>query len=397
MKKKFLLIFMLFVLSVSLFSCKKEKTPFLIVSGDGKISLFDKNLNLIKDFKTEFKGKIILGEIRKDLVLFNYFSDDYTKSGIYCLNFESGEIFNLTDGLLGYFPYTPKFYDDENIIFTLKESGGREYLYIYNLKIKNKKPLIMNLISQFIQPIYIDELNNKIYIHILKYNEANSKIGIYNFITEEFVENYITFDNKKFYFRGIQSENGEILGTSYDNITGKEKIEILNLDTKEYKLIYEESTGDISDETFVKNSQNILFKLTPNELGKKGYIVLIDRNGKVLKTIDGPTQFEFYVREVLGNYLYLMAQEEVGGKYFLYTSDLEKISYKKLTRETYFYGGDFIFSNSFNKIIISEIKEGTLDKDYILMDLNGENKVNLNEKLKIKIDSILFYKKWDMI
>lgn len=393
MKKKFLLIFMLFVLSFSLFSCKKEKTPFLIVSGDGKISLFDKNLNLIKEFKTEFKGKIILGEIRKDLVLFNYFSDDYTKSGIYCLNFESGEILNLTDGLLGYFPYTPKFYDDENIIFTLKESGGREYLYIYNLKIKNKKPLIMNLISQFIQPIYIDELNNKIYIHILKYNEANSKIGIYNFITEEFVENYITFDNKKFYFRGIQSENGEILGTSYDNITGKEKIEILNLDTKEYKLIYEESSGDISDETFVKNSQNILFKLTPNELGKKGYIVLIDRNGKVLKTIDGPTQFEFYVREVLGNYLYLMAQEEVGGKYFLYTLDLEKISYKKLTRETYFYGGDFIFSNSFNKIIISEIKEGILDKDYILMDLNGENKINLNEKLKIKIDSILFYKK----
>lgn len=397
MKKRVLISLILFLLVFSFFSCKKEKVPEIIISSEGKILLYDEKINLIKDFDTNLKGKIILGEIRNNLVLFNYFSDDYTKSGIYALNIETGEILNLTEGLLGFFPYNPKFYDDENILFTLKESGGREYIYIYNLKIKNKKPLIINLISQYIHPIYFDELNNKVYIHLLKYNEANSKIALYNLLSEEFVENYITFDNKKFYFRETPNENGEILGTSYDSKSGKEKIEILDLNKKEYKLVYEESLGDISDEIFINNSQNILYKLTPNELGKKPYIVLIDRNGKVLKTLNGPNKFEFYVRGVLRNYLYLMAQEESGGKYYLYLTDLDKISYKKLTRDNYFYGGDLIFSDLKGKVIISEIKVSSKEKDYILMNLNGENSVNLNEKLKIKIDSVLFFEKWTMI
>ncbi|MCX8095792.1 MAG: hypothetical protein N3D74_06385 [Caldisericia bacterium] len=392
MKKRFLIIFMLFILSFSLFSCKKERARELIVSSENKIIIFDKNFKVVKEFDTGLKGKLILGEIRNNKILFNYFSDDYSKSGIFALDFETGEMLNLTEGLLGNFPYTPKFYDDENILFTLKEMGLREYLYIYNLKFKNKKPLIFNLISSYIYPIYIDELEKNLYMHILKENETKSKIALYKFLSDEFIENYITF-KENFYFQGNSNENGEILGKSFDNNLKVSKIEILNLETKEFKSVFETKEGEIYNETFFNNSRNILFKFVPNDLNKKPYISIIDRNGNIIKNIEPPNSKDFYIRGVFKNYLYLMVQEVSGGKYVLYGTDLDNVSFKKLTRENYFYGGDLIYSDLKGKIILSEIKEGTQDKEYILMNLNGEMKINLNEKLKIKIDSIIFFEK----
>ncbi|MBC7195405.1 MAG: hypothetical protein H5U37_07095, partial [Caldisericia bacterium] len=351
-----------------------------------------KNLNKIKEFDTSLKGKIILGEIRGNKILFNYYSEDYKTSQIYILDIQSGEKINITEGLIGSFPYTPKFLDDENILFTLKESASKEYLYVYNLKLNNKKPLTQGFVFEYLYPIYIDEVNKNIYIHLLKPNETSSKISLFKFLTEEFIENYVSFI-ENFYFQGFSNESGEILGHTLETKSSTSKIEILDLKTKEFKTIFETKEGEISNETFLNDSKNIIFKLIPNELNKKILIYLIDRNGNILKTIEPPESNDFYIRGVIKNNLYLMILEKGSSRYTLYTTDLDKISFKKLTRENYFYGGDLIYSTSKERLILSEIKEGGQEKEYILMKLNGDEKVNLNEKLKIRIDSIIFLDK----
>ncbi len=392
MKKSLIILSITISLVFSFISCKKVASPEIIISSDGKILLFDKNLNKIKEFDTFLNGKIILGDIKKDKILFNYYSEDYKTSQIYILDIQSGEKINITEGLIGSFLYTPKFLDDENILFTLKESASKENLYVYNLKLNNKKPLTQGFVFEYIYPIYIDEVNKNIYLHLLKPNETSSKISLFKFLTEEFIENYISF-KENFYFQGSSNEFEEILGHTLDTKSLTSKIEILNLKTKEFKTISKTEDGEISNETFLNDSKNIIFKLIPNELNKKILIYLIDRDGNILKKIEPPESNDFYIRGVIKNNLFLMLLEKGFPKYTLYTTDIDNVSFKKLTRENYFYGGDLIYSKSKERLIFSEIKEGGQEKEYILMKLNGDERINLNEKLKIRIDSIIFLDK----
>lgn len=391
MKKRFFIFITIFFIFLLFFnSCKVERLPFLIISCEGKIILFDKNLNKIDEIETGLDGKVLLGEIRNKKVLFNYYSSDFKKSGIFLLDLDTKDILNLTEGLLGNFPYSPKFLDNENILFTLKESYESEYLYIYNLKLKNKKPISTTIISTYIYPIYVDEDSKNVYIHLLKQKEEKSKIAIYSYPSDEFNENYLSFKDN-FYFQGNSNLMGEVLGRTFDSKSKISTIEILDLKSRNTKTIFKTNEGEIYNEMFINNSDEIVFKIVPSDQNKKPYIMIIDRNGNILKNFEVPQFTDFYIRGSFENYLYLMAQESSRSKYLLFGIDLEKRSFKKFTNENYFYGGDLIISTSKENIIISEIKEGVQEKNYILMNFNGENKINLNEKLKIKIDSIIFF------
>jgi hypothetical protein len=389
MKKRLFLFFILFLFILSFFSCKKISQDEFILSSDGKIFIFDENLKIKKEFDTGLDGKILIQEKRKDKILFNFYSNDYKVSQIYLLDIKTDEKVNITEGLIGSFPYIPKFFNDENVLFTLKESALRDYLYIFNLNIKNKKPILTNIISNYIYPIFLDEYDKKIYIHLLKENEKNSKIALYDFLKDEFIENYITF-KENFYFQNIANENGEILCYFFDNKSKIIKIEILNLLTKDYKEVFELKDGEIYNEMFLNDSKNIVFKFVPYDKDKKISIYLIDREGNILKTIDNFEFSDFYIRGFLKNYLFLIAQEKNSQRYSLFLYDLEKNSFKKITDENYFYGGDFIYSKNEERFIISQIKEGKQDKEYVYIDLKKDKKINLNEKLKLKIDSIVF-------
>lgn len=387
--KKIVFILFFLILFLNFVSCKKEKQGMILITSKGDFLILDENFNLIKKIQKNLDGKAIISEVYGDLILFNLQSSDSFKNNIFLLNLKSEEIINITKDLEGTFLYKPKFYNLENYLFTLRDKNMIESLLIYSLKDHSKIIISDKIKSSYIYPFYIDNEDEKIYIHLLKKDEKNSKISLYDLNKDEFIENYISFENN--FFITEPNENGEFLLISYDKLE-ETKIFIVNLANKLFNKIYSIKDGDIYNISFFDYSDKILFKFVPFETKKTSSIIIIDRNGNLVKEILSPFNGDFYILNSFGKKIFIMAQKNVDTKFSLYSLNIDNKDLKELTKENSF-GGDLIISKEKEKLIISESKNNALNKDYFIMNLDGSKKVNLNEKLKIdSIDSIIFLK-----
>lgn len=387
--KKIVFILFFLILFLNFVSCKKEKQGMILITSKGDFLILDENLNLTKKIQKNLDGKALISEVYGDLILFNLQSSDSFKNNIFLLNLKSKEIINITKDLEGTFLYKPKFYNLENYLFTLRDKNAQESLYLYSLKDNSVKIISKNIKSSYIYPFYIDNEDEKIYIHLLKKDEKNSKISLYDLNKDEFIENYISFENN--FFITEPNENGEFLLISYDKLE-ETKIFIVNLANKLFNKIYSIKDGDIYNISFFDYSDKILFKFVPFETKKTSSIIIIDRNGNLVKEILSPFNGDFYILNSFGKKIFIMAQKNVDTKFSLYSLNIDNKDLKVLTKENSF-GGDLIISKEKEKLIISESKNNALNKDYFIMNLDGSKKVNLNEKLKIdSIDSIIFLK-----
>lgn len=385
--KKIIIVLFFLILSLNFVSCKNKSKEEILISSKGDFLILDENLNLIKKIQKNFDGKTLISEAHGDLVLFNLQSSDPFKNGIFLLNLKSEEIINLSKDLEGTFLYKPKFYNLENYLFTLRDKNSQESLYLYSLQDKSLKLISKNIKSLYIYPFYIDNKNKKIYIHLLKKDEKNSKISLYYLNKDELIENYIIFENH--FFITKPNKNGEFILISYDKLE-ETKIFIINLANKLFNEVYSVKDGDIYNISFFDNSDKILFKFVPFEIGKTSSIIIIDRNGNLVKEILSPFDEDFYILNSLGEKNFIMAQKKDDTKFSLYSLNIDNKDLIELTIENSF-GGDLIISKE--KLIISESKNNALNKDYFIMNLDGSKKVNLIDKLKIdSIDSIIFLK-----
>ncbi|MGB9843328.1 MAG: hypothetical protein ACPLN1_03165 [Caldisericia bacterium] len=391
MRKKIFIILILFTLLLNFSSCKNIKNKFILFSSKGDFFILDENLNLIKKIQKNLSGKALISEVNGDMVLFNLQSEDQQKNGIFLLNLDSEELTNISEGIEGKFLYNPKFYDNEYVLFSVRDKNMFESLYIYSLKEKNLKNISKDIKASYIYPIFIDDKNKKIYIHLLKEKENHSQIALYDLTKDELTENYISFDNN--FFIADSNENGEFIIINYDIKNIKQKIQIVNLTNNEFKNIFEIKNGDIYNPIFSLELNEVIFKLIPSNKGAKQSILIIDRNGKVLKEILSPFDSDFYIMKSKGDLIFIMAQEKGEIKYKLYSLNKEKENINELISTNKFFGGDLLISKTKDKIMISEFQDNISNKDYIIMNSDGNKKENINKKLNIdKIDSIIFLK-----
>ncbi|MGC8943493.1 MAG: hypothetical protein ACP5KX_05260 [Caldisericia bacterium] len=391
MRKKIFIILILFTLLLNFSSCKNIKNKFILFSSKGDFFILDENLNLIKKIQKNLSGKALISEVNGDMVLFNLQSEDQQKNGIFLLNLDSEELTNISEGIEGTFLYNPKFYDNEYVLFSVRDKNMFESLYIYSLKEKNLKNISKDIKASYIYPIFIDDKNKKIYIHLLKEKENHSQIALYDLTKDELTENYISFDNN--FFIADSNENGEFIIINYDIKNIKQKIQIVNLTNNEFKNIFEIKNGDIYNPIFSLELNEVIFKLIPSNKGAKQSILIIDRNGKVLKEILSPFDSDFYIMKSKGDLIFIMAQEKGEIKYKLYSLNKEKENINELISTNKFFGGDLLISKTKDKIMISEFQDNISNKDYIIMNSDGNKKENINKKLNIdKIDSIIFLK-----
>ncbi|MGB9749749.1 MAG: hypothetical protein ACPLWB_02790 [Caldisericia bacterium] len=391
MRKKIFIILILFTLLLNFSSCKNIKNKFILFSSKGDFFILDENLNLIKKIQKNLSGKALIGDFNGDMVLFNLQSEDQQKNGIFLLNLDSEELTNISEGIEGKFLYNPKFYDNEYVLFSVRDKNMFESLYIYSLKEKNLKNISKDIKASYIYPIFIDDKNKKIYIHLLKEKENHSQIALYDLTKDELTENYISFDNN--FFIADSNENGEFIIINYDIKNIKQKIQIVNLTNNEFKNIFEIKNGDIYNPIFSLELNEVIFKLIPSNKGAKQSILIIDRNGKVLKEILSPFDSDFYIMKSKGDLIFIMAQEKGEIKYKLYSLNKEKENINELISTNKFFGGDLLISKTKDKIMISEFQDNISNKDYIIMNSDGNKKENINKKLNIdKIDSIIFLK-----
>ncbi len=391
MRKKIFIILILFTLLLNFSSCKNIKNKFILFSSKGDFFILDENLNLIKKIQKNLSGKALISEVNGDMVLFNLQSEDQQKNGIFLLNLDSEELTNISEGIEGKFLYNPKFYDNEYVLFSVRDKNMFESLYIYSLKEKNLKNISKDIKASYIYPIFIDDKNKKIYIHLLKEKENHSQIALYDLTKDELTENYISFDNN--FFIADSNENGEFIIINYDIKNIKQKIQIVNLTNNEFKNIFEIKNGDIYNPIFSLELNEVIFKLIPSNKGAKQSILIIDRNGKVLKEILSPFDSDFYIMKSKGDLIFIMAQEKGEIKYKLYSFNKEKENINELISTNKFFGGDLLISKTKDKIMISEFQDNISNKDYIIMNSDGNKKENINKKLNIdKIDSIIFLK-----
>lgn len=387
--KKIVFILFFLILSLNFMSCKNKSKEAILITSKGHFLILDENLNLIKKIQKNLDVKALISEVYGDLILFNLQSSDSFKNNIFLLNLKSEEINNLSKDLEGTFLYKPKFYNEGNYLFTLRDKNAQESLYLYSLKDNSVKIISKNIKSFYIYPFYIDNEDDKIYIHLLKKGEKNSKISLYDLNKDEFIENYISFENH--FFITEPNENGEFILINYDNLE-ETKIFIVNLANKLFNEIYSIKDGNIYNISFFDNSDKILFKFVPFEIGKTSSIIIIDRNGNLVKEILSPFNGDFYILNSFGNKIFIMAQKDGDKKFCLYSLNIDNQDLIELTKENSF-GGDLIISKEKEELIISEYKNNALNKDYFIMNLDWSKEVNLNEKLKIdSIDSIIFLK-----
>lgn len=390
MKKIFIILFLL-IIFLNLMSCKSKKEEVILVSSKGNFLILDENLNLIKKIEKNLDGKVLISEVNGDLVLFNLQSDKPLKSGIFVLNLKSEEIINITEDIEGTFLYKPKFYDNENVIFSVRDKNILESLYIYSLKDNSKKLVSKEVKLSYIYPFYIDNIDKKIYVHLLKQNETNSKISLYDLNIDEFVENYINFENH--FFITESNENGEFILLNYDIKNKTQKIQIVNLKKRDFRDIFEIKNGDIHNILFSDDSNFVIFKLIPNELEKKPLIYVIDRSGKLVKEISFPIDSDFYILNSKKDQIFIMAQKKGETKYKLYSLNINNNELKEFTANDEFFSGDLLISKEKEKITFSEFRDNSSTKDFLIMDINGTERKSLNEKLNIDIiDSIIFLK-----
>lgn len=385
--KKIIVVLFFLILFLNFVSCKKESKEEILISSKGDFLILDENLNLIKKIQKNLDGKALISEVYGDLVLFNLQTIDPFKNGVYLLNLKSEEIINLSKDLEGTFLYKPKFYDGENYLFTLRDKNAQESLYLYSFKDKSLKLISKNIKSSYIYPFYIDYKDKKIYIHLLKKNEKNSKISLYDLNKDELIENYISFENH--FFITEPNENGEFILISYEKLE-ETKVFIVNLANKLFSEVYSVKDGDIYNISFSDNSNKLLFKFVPFDTKKTSSIKIIDRNGNLVKEILSPFDGDFYILNSFGEKIFIMAQKKGDTKFGLYSLNIDSKDLIELTIKNSF-GGDLIISKE--KLIISESINNALNKDYFIMNLDGSKRVNLIEKLKIdSIDSIIFLK-----
>jgi len=390
MKKIFIILFLL-IIFLNLMSCKNKKEEVILISSKGKFLILDENLNLIKKIEKNLDGKVLISEVNGDLVLFNLQSYNPSKNRIFLLNLKSEEIINITEDIEGTFLYKPKFYDSENVIFSVRDKNALESLYIYSLKDKTIKLISKEVKSSYIYPFYIDNINKKIYVHLLKQNEINSKIALYDLNKDEFIENYINFENH--FFITESNENGEFILLNYDIKNDTQKIQIFDLKKKDSKDIFEIKNGYIHNVLFSDDSNFILFEFIPYEIEKKPLIYVIDKSGKLIKEISFPIDSDFYILNSKKDQIFIMAQKEGETKYKLYSLNINNNELKEFTANDKFFGGDLLISKEKEKIIISEFKDNPSNKDFLMMNINGTERKSLLEKLNIdNIDSILFLK-----
>lgn len=391
MRKKIFISLMLFILLLNFSSCKTVKDKFVLLSSKGDFFLLDDNLNIIKKIQKNLSGKAIISEVYGDMVLFNFQSDDQQKNGIFLLNLDSEELINISEGIEGTFLYNPKFYDNEYALFSVRDKDILESLYIYSLKEKNAKNISKGIKASYIYPFYIDSKNKKIYIHLLKKNENHSQIALYDLSKDELTENYISFDNN--YFITEPNENGEFLCIYYDIKNIKQKIQVFNLTNKEFKDIFEIKNGDIYNPIFSSELNEVIFKVIHSEVEAKQSIFIVDRNGNISKEISTPFNNDFYIMKSKEKLIFIMAQKKGDTKYKLYSLNKENEAVRELVSTDKFFGGDLLISKTKDKIIISEFQDNISNKDYIIMNSDGNKRENINKKLNIdKVDSIIFLK-----
>ena len=389
--KRIFYIFLLLILFLNLLSCVNKREETILLSSKGNFLILDENLVVLKKINKNLDGKVFISEVKGDLVLFNLQNSDPFKSGIFLLNLKDEKFINVTKDIEGLFLYKPKFYDNENILFSVRDKNANESLYIYSLKNGSFKIISKDIKSSYIYPFYIDNINKKIYIKLLKVNEDKPKISIYDLNKDDFFENYINLNSQ--IFMTEPNEKGEFILINYDSKTNKETIQIVDLNRKIFKEIYSTIDGHIYDINFFDYSDNILFKYISNSDENNSSIVIIDRDGNLIKEIPSTFEGEFYILNTKLNQIYIMAQEKDDSKYNLYSFNIDNQNIKKLSNNDKYFGGDLIISKAKKMLIISESNYNLINKDYLIMNIDGTRKESIIKKLNIDlIDSIIFLK-----
>ena len=389
--KRIFYIFLLLILFLNLLSCVNKREETILLSSKGNFLILDENLVVLKKINKNLNGKVFINEVKGDLVLFNLQNSDPFKSGIFLLNLKDEKLINVTKDIEGLFLYKPKFYDNENILFSVRDKNANENLYIYSLKSGSFKIISKDIKSSYIYPFYIDNINKKIYIKLLKVDEDNPKISLYDLNKDDFFENYITLTSQ--IFMTEPNEKGEFILINYDSKTNKETIQIVDFNRKIFKEIYSRIDGHIYDINFFDYSDNILFKYISNSDENNSSIVIIDRDGNLIKEIPSPFVGEFYILNTKLNQIYIMAQEKDDSKYNLYSFNIDNQNIKKLSNNDKYFGGDLIISKTKKMLIISESNYNLINKDYLIMNIDGTKKESIIKKLNIDlIDSIIFLK-----
>jgi len=389
--KRIFYILLLLILFLNLLSCVNKREETILLSSKGNFLILDENLVVLKKINKNLNGKVFINEVKGDLVLFNLQNSDPFKSGIFLLNLKDEKLINVTKDIEGLFLYKPKFYDNENILFSVRDKNANENLYIYSLKSGSFKIISKDIKSSYIYPFYIDNINKKIYIKLLKVDEDNPKISLYDLNKDDFFENYITLTSQ--IFMTEPNEKGEFILINYDSKTNKETIQIVDFNRKIFKEIYSRIDGHIYDINFFDYSDNILFKYISNSDENNSSIVIIDRDGNLIKEIPSPFVGEFYILNTKLNQIYIMAQEKDDSKYNLYSFNIDNQNIKKLSNNDKYFGGDLIISKTKKMLIISESNYNLINKDYLIMNIDGTKKESIIKKLNIDlIDSIIFLK-----
>lgn len=315
---------------------------------------------------------------------FNLYTNDI-ESKFFLLNLKNGEYFEIGKDLKGFYQYPPKFIDNFRILFTLTTYERLDNLYIYDLEKKELKRLLPNLKTNLIIPIYVEK--DKAYILISPILEEKISVYVLNLINEETQD--ITKDLNGEILNPIISNDGEIMIFRYGEV-GRLDIYSMDLRTREVKNLTQDLNGECSFPLFTSDQKKIIFRLTPYK-SSSSKLIIRDRDGENKKDVTDGLSNEFYFVGDLLDKIFVMLMRNKEKNFSLYSLTFNRKNLTKISDESEGgFNGKFYISNDKRKIIYGTYNENLKKEFFFLCDLNGKNKINLNEKLNLDIDSLLF-------